>query len=96
MKIYNLFRFVLTMALATVIGLTAAALTTSATLPQAFKSWKTKKTDDLSFLMYLALTVGALLWLVYGVLIDDLPIMLANAFTFIQVSLVLGLKVKYG
>ena len=84
------------MALATVIGLTAAALTTSATLPQAFKSWKTKKTDDLSFLMYLALTVGAFLWLVYGVLINDLPVILANSLTFVMVASVLGMKMKFG
>ena len=84
------------MEFVTIIGLTAAALTTSATLPQAFKSWKTKRTDDLSLLMYLALTIGVLLWLVYGFLTNDLPIILANGFTFLQVALILGMKVKYG
>ena len=80
----------------TLIGLVAAALTTSATLPQAFKSWKTRKMDDISLLMYLALTVGAFLWLVYGVLINDLPVILANSLTFVMVASVLGMKMKFG
>ncbi len=80
----------------TLIGLAAATLTTVATFPQVIKSWRTKKTDDISLLMYATLTVGVILWLVYGTLIRDLPVILANAFTFIIVASVLGLKIKYG
>ena len=84
------------MAFTTIIGLTAAALTTAATFPQVIKSWKTKKTEDISLLMYTALTVGVVLWLLYGILINDLPVILANALTFVMVASVLGMKIRYG
>lgn len=83
------------MNIITIIGLVAAALTTISTLPQAIKSWKTKKTGDLSLLMYSFFSFGVLLWLIYGISIGDLPLILANTVTFILASFVLVLKIKY-
>lgn len=80
----------------TLIGLTAAALTTISFLPQVIKSWKTKSTKDVALGMYLTLTTGILLWLVYGLLIGNIPIILANGVTFILALSILILKVKYG
>ena len=57
----------------TIIGLIAAACTTLSFLPQAIKVIKTKNTSDLSLTMYLILTTGLLLWLIYGYLINDIP-----------------------
>lgn len=80
----------------TLIGLTAAALTTISFLPQVIKSWKTKSTKDVALGMYLTLTTGIFLWLVYGLLIGNIPIILANGVTFILALSILILKVKYG
>jgi lactoylglutathione lyase len=63
------------------IGFVSAALTTSAFLPQAVKTWRTRSTSDLSPHMFFLFCIGILGWLVYGVLIRDLPIILANAVT---------------
>jgi len=83
------------MTLITALGLLAALLTTLAFLPQVIKCWKTQRTRDVSFIMYVILVTGVFLWLVYGFLIKDLPLILANLITLILVSSVLFLKIKY-
>ena len=72
-----------------IIGLVAASLTTIAFLPQAIKTLKTKSTDDLSPAMFVFLCIGILLWLLYGVLTNDLPIILANGLTICLASVIL-------
>ncbi len=84
------------MAWETFLGLVAATATTIGLFPQLIKSWRTKQTGDLSILMYVLLTSGVLLWLVYGALISDLPLILANAVSLIAVASTLFLKIRYG
>lgn len=81
--------------LVTGIGLTAAVLTTLAFLPQVVKVWRSHRADDISLGMYGLFCVGIVLWLVYGVLTDDLPIILANAVTLALAGCVLGLVLRY-
>jgi len=83
------------MALIIILGLLAALLTTIAFLPQVIKIWKTQKTGDISLIMYIILVTGVFLWLIYGFLIEDLPLIIANLITLILVSFVLFLKIKY-
>ena len=79
----------------TVIGLIAAAFTTFAYVPQAVKTIKTKDTKSLSLIMYVIMTVGIVLWLFYGVLKNDLPIIIANTITLLFAGIILILKIKY-
>ena len=79
----------------TIIGLVAATCTTISFLPQAIRTIKTKHTKDLSLSMYLILTSGVFLWLVYGILVKDLPLIIANAITFAFTFTILILKIKY-
>jgi len=79
-----------------IIGLLAATCTTLSFLPQVIKIVKTKKTSDISLLMYVILTTGILLWALYGLLTMDLPVLLANSITFILALVVLILKIKHG
>jgi MtN3 and saliva related transmembrane protein len=65
------------------IGLLAAALTTFSFLPQALLTLRTRKTDEISLIMYLMLNLGILCWLIYGVLQNDLALMLANSVTLL-------------
>ena len=83
------------MELITIIGLIAAACTTFAYIPQAIKTIKTKDTKSLSLLMYWIMTVGIVLWLSYGVLKNDLPIIIANTITLLFSGIILILKIKY-
>lgn len=84
------------MSLIIFIGLTAAICTTVAFLPQVVKVLKTKKTGDISLPMYIIMTSGLLLWLTYGLILKDTPLILANAVSFIFAFLVLFLKIKHG
>lgn len=78
------------------IGFMAGALTTTSFLPQVIKSFKLKETKDISLTMYIAIGVGILLWLVYGLYLGALPIILANLVSFVLVLIILILKIRYG
>ena len=65
------------------IGFFAAFCTTFAFLPQAIKVYQTKSTKDISLYMFLIFTIGVLSWLIYGLIINDLPVILANAVTLV-------------
>ncbi len=79
----------------TILGLVAATFTTAAFVPQAVKIIKTKHTKDISIVMYSMLMVGIILWLIYGIMLEELPIILTNSVTLIFTSIILGLKLKY-
>ncbi|MGA2680372.1 MAG: SemiSWEET transporter [Candidatus Bathyarchaeia archaeon] len=79
----------------TIIGLIAAAFTTISLLPQLMKVWKTKSTRDISTGMFTLYCSGVFLWFVYGVYLNDLPIMLANSLAFVQALAILIFKAKY-
>ena len=76
-----------------IIGLMAAFLTTSSFLPQAIKTIKTKDTSGISFFMYLLFTTGVLLWLIYGAVIKDFPVFIANLITLIFALVIFVCKV---
>jgi MtN3 and saliva related transmembrane protein len=77
-----------------VIGYLAAAGTTISFIPQALKVFKTKSTKDISFGMFLLMTTGVALWLVYGLLINSFPLVAANAVTFILSFYILIMKIR--
>ena len=80
----------------TIIGLLAAICTTIAFLAQVIKTVRTKQTGDLSLLMYIILTAGLFLWLTYGLVIKNLPIISANSVSLVLAITVLILKIKHG
>lgn len=80
----------------TTLGLVAAVLSTSAFLPQALKTIRSRQTEGISLLTYSILTVGVTLWLVYGLIEGDLPVALANGVTLCLTSTILSLKVRHG
>ncbi|MGA3059984.1 MAG: SemiSWEET transporter [Candidatus Bathyarchaeia archaeon] len=79
----------------TIIGLIAASFTTVALFPQLIKVWKTKSTKDISTGMFLLYSGGVFLWFVYGIYLNDTPIIIANSLAFIQAVTILMLKAKY-
>ncbi|TKB65824.1 MAG: hypothetical protein E8D52_15620 [Nitrospira sp.] len=81
---------------AMILGITAGTLTTVAFIPQLAKAFKSKSTGDLSWGMVLTFTIGVLLWLIYGIWIDSLPVILANAVTLLLQLGIVSLKIKYG
>jgi MtN3 and saliva related transmembrane protein len=78
------------------IGLIDGSCTTISFLPQVIKTIKSKETKDISISMYIVLASGIFLWTLYGILINDLPVIVANAISLVLASIVLILKIKYG
>lgn len=78
------------------IGFGAGILTTSSFIPQAYKVFKTKSTRDLSLGMFSVMTCGAILWLIYGFLINNLPTICANLVTVPLSLYILVMKIKKG
>lgn len=78
----------------TTFGFIAAILTTISFLPQAIKTIKTKSTDDLSPLMYGAFFTGVNCWLIYGIFIEDLPMIAANMVTSVLSGIIFFVVLK--
>ncbi|WP_095507279.1 SemiSWEET transporter [Paraferrimonas sedimenticola] len=76
------------------IGYLAAICTTTAFVPQVVHTFKTKDTSSISLGMYILFVVGIALWLSYGVLLDDWPIIIANTITLVLASFILTMKLQ--
>jgi MtN3 and saliva related transmembrane protein len=77
------------------LGFAAATCTTLAFAPQVMKVWRTRSTADISLGMFLFLVCGIVLWLFYGVLTGDGPLIAANAVTLLLAGAILFMKLKY-
>ena len=84
----------LTSDFTTLIGAFAAFSTTFAFVPQAIHSYKTRDLSGISLPMYSIFTFGVAMWLVYGLLRHDWPVIVANAVTLCLSSMILVLKYK--
>ncbi|HIJ96384.1 MAG TPA: SemiSWEET transporter [Desulfuromonadales bacterium] len=80
----------------TTIGLVAGTLTSIAAIPQVIKTYKTHHARDISIWQPLLLTVGVSLWMLYGILIHDLPLIIANITPLLCNALLTGMKIHYG
>jgi MtN3 and saliva related transmembrane protein len=77
-------------------GYLAAAMTTLAFVPQAFKTIRTRDTRSISLGMYVVFTIGIAFWLVYGIALNSMPMILSNIVTFLLSATILALKLKHG
>jgi MtN3 and saliva related transmembrane protein len=82
--------------LSSAIGFIAASLTTIAFVPQVRKVWRTRSAKDVSLGMYSLFTLGVAMWLVYGILIQAWPVIVANAITLVLAGAVLVMRIKFG
>lgn len=78
-----------------VIGLVAGSLTTVAFLPQVIKTWRSGSAKDLSLGMFSFFCLGVLLWLVYGIMMRDIPVIAANFATLLLASTILYFKLRF-
>ena len=77
------------------VGIFSGVCTTISFIPQVIKTWKSKSTKDISLLMFVVFTTGIVGWLIYGILSDNLPIIIANIITFFLALLILIAKIKF-
>ena len=76
------------------IGYIAAALTTLSFVPQALLVIRTRRTGGISLLMYSLFVIGVALWLVYGLLTDAMPVVIANAVTLVLAGTILVIAAR--
>lgn len=78
----------------TLLGMLAATCTTVGLFPQAYKIHRTGQTRDLSLPMWIIFSTGILLWLIYGVIIRNLPIICANTVILVLCAYILARMVE--
>jgi MtN3 and saliva related transmembrane protein len=77
------------------VGLVAGFLTTASFLPQVIKTWKSRSAKGLSLGMFSLFCTGVLLWLIYGIMVKDIPVIVANLVTLILASTLLYFKLSF-
>ena len=83
------------MTLLDLLGLSAGFLTTISFLPQVVKIWRSKSAADISTSMFALFSLGLILWLIYGIYLQSMPIILANSITLVLTAIILILKYHY-
>jgi len=78
----------------TIVGIAAASLTMSGFFPQVIKMWKTHSVKDVSGLTLIQFSVGAALWMLYGIHLQDFIIIGANAIALAILLIAVGLYMK--
>lgn len=80
----------------TALGLIAGGFVVIASLPQILKIIKSKKTSDISLQMYILLNIGTFLWVVYGLITNQVAILIPNIIFQAFNLTILFLKLKHG
>ena len=77
------------------LGLVATCFTTSSFVPQVWRTWKTRDVSGISLPTYVIITIGLALWLVYGWLRRDMPLMVANAVMVVLTGAITVMKLRF-
>lgn len=83
------------MEIAGVIGIVAGVFTSVSLLPQLIKIVREKRVEELSMSMFISLLIGLSLWVYYGILRKDMPIIVTNGFSVLLNICILFLRFKY-
>lgn len=78
-----------------ILGLVATSFTTASFAPQAWHIWRTRDVSGISLVTYLVLTFGLALWLIYGLLKGDLPLVVANSVMVVLTAAITVMKIVY-
>ena len=78
-----------------ILGLVATCFTTSSFIPQVWRTWKTRDVSGISLSTYLIISVGLILWLIYGWLKGDLPLMIANSMMVVLTGAITVMKLRF-
>ena len=78
-----------------ILGIVTGTLTTISFIPQVIKIYNTKNAKDLSITTFFIFSCGVFLWLIYGIVIREWPIILANGVTLILIFLIIAMEVRY-
>jgi len=78
-----------------ILGLVATCFTTSSFVPQVWRTWRTRDVSGISLVTYVVITIGLGLWLVYGFLRGDLPLVIANSVMVVLTGAITAMKIVF-
>ncbi|HEY0822470.1 MAG TPA: SemiSWEET transporter [Ramlibacter sp.] len=78
-----------------ILGFLAGTLTTAALVPQVWRTFRTKDVSGISLRMYGIFTTGIAVWLAYGILLQETPMIVANSVSLVLACAVLVMKLRY-
>ena len=78
--------------LSNIFGYIGGSLLVINQLPQLYLTLKTKKTDDLSFWFILLQVITCICFLTYGILLEEVPLIIANSIVLVQLLILLSFK----
>jgi len=81
--------------LTTMLGSLAGILCTISFVPQVLRIARTRRADDLSLPTYVIFSFGIVLWLVYGLLLEEWPIIIANSVTLVLALAIVFMKIRF-
>jgi MtN3 and saliva related transmembrane protein len=77
------------------LGMTAGCISAITFLPQVIKTWQTKSAADISLLMFTFATISVIMWLVYGIILQNIPIIFTNSMVLIFSLIMLYFKFRF-
>jgi MtN3 and saliva related transmembrane protein len=83
------------MTLITIVGIAASVLTATSMMPQLIKILRNKEAESVSIMMLAVLFAGLATWIWYGILIDDIMIVISNSFSMLINILTVLFSIKY-
>ncbi|MGZ5286891.1 MAG: SemiSWEET family sugar transporter [Flavisolibacter sp.] len=78
-----------------ILGMTAGSISAITFLPQVIKTWKTKSANDISLLMFTFATISVIMWLIYGIILEDIPIIYTNSLVLVCSLIMLYFKYRF-
>ncbi len=78
-----------------ILAIIAGGMIIISTIPQIFKTLKTEKVEDLSLVMFILIVAAQVIWLFYGLHIQDIPVILTNGFGMLVTATNIILILKY-
>ncbi len=78
-----------------ILGYAAGAMTAFTFLPQVIKTWKSKSAKDISLNMFLIAFTNEIMWLAYGIMLDNWVIISTNAAMLVMSAIMIWLKIRY-
>lgn len=83
------------MTILDILGLVATCFTTSSFIPQVIRTWKTRDVSGIALSTYVIITAGLALWLIYGILKGDLPLIVANSMMVLLTLAITIMKIVF-
>lgn len=77
------------------LGMAAGSISAITFVPQVIKTWKTKSAEDISLLMFTFATISVIMWLAYGIILRDIPIIYTNSLVLVCSLVMLYFKFRF-